>query len=187
MKLSQSTNLLKTTSRDPGYKKIYIDDADKIKPGLQRGLFARKEISKGETIFIARGKHIRLNIKSDKDSALYPNAIGLSTGLWLDPEKNNPLNFLNHSCNPNVGIRGSVTVVAMKNIKPGEHLVMDYSTTEDDLLWKLETKCVCGAPNCRKVIRSIQHLPVTIYKSYLPYIPRALQAEYTRYNGISKK
>jgi len=168
------------TSSNPEYKKIYIDDADKIKPGLQRGLFAKKKIDKNETIFITRGEHVWLDIKNKNDSALYPNAISLHKGLWINPNINDPLNFLNHSCSPNVGIRGSVTFVAMRNIKAGEHLTMDYSTTECDNLWKLEKRCVCGSPNCRKVIRSIQHLPVTIYNSYLPYIPRALQNEYAR-------
>jgi len=65
--------------------------------------------------------------------------------------------YLNHSCNPNSGIRDKVIIVAMRDIERGEEITLDYSITEADRTGKL--KCKCGDQNCRKIIRSIQFLP----------------------------
>mgnify|MGYP001572637729 CR=1 FL=1 len=92
--------------------------------------------------------------------------------------------YLNHSCDPNIGIKGRVTFVALKNIKKGEEVAFDYSTTEDDMLWHLPFKCMCVSKNCRSKIRSIQFLPHKIFKAYLPYIPNYFQGVYTRYNRL---
>lgn len=162
----------------PGYTKVYVGDADTLKPGLQSGLFARKDLRKGEVIFVARGTIVRLDIKSKRDSAKYPNAIGLRPGVWLNPEAKNPLTYLNHSCNPNAGIKGSVTFVARRPIKKGEHITIDYSITECDAKWTLDQNCKCGSSECRGVIKSIQSLPHVLYNTYMPYIPRALQRAY---------
>jgi len=57
--------------------------------------------------------------------------------------------FLNHSCSPNVGVRGEITFVAMRDIKAGEELTIDYAMIDDD---NYRMKCSCGARNCRKVV-----------------------------------
>ena len=57
--------------------------------------------------------------------------------------------FLNHSCNPNVGIRGQVSFVAMRDIRRGEELTYDW-TMENPGKWSF--KCNCGEKNCRMTI-----------------------------------
>ncbi len=184
MTSSRSKNLLRTTFRDKLrppliiHRKVYVDDANKVKPGLQAGLFAKRLIRKGETIFIAKGKKIYIDVRTKKQSSSYPNAIGIKKGWWLDPEPGNPLNYLNHSCAANVGIKGEVTFVALRDIKKDEHLTLDYSISENDPLWTLGRRCKCGSKKCRKIIRSIQSLPVTLYKKYLPFIPEIFQRSY---------
>ncbi len=165
-------------------RKVFVNSVDPGNPAMGFGLFAKKEIKKGEIIFLAKGKQVRIKIKDKTDSALLPNAIGYDVGVWLDPLVDNALNYLNHSCDPNAGIKGKVTVTALKNIKKGEHITIDYSITECDKSWSLDQRCHCGAKNCRKVIRSIQSLPVIIYRKYLPYIPTVMQREYKMAHSI---
>jgi len=57
-----------------------------------------------------------------------------------------PVDYMNHSCEPTCGVRGSVAVVARREIAPGEELTFDYGTTDTDR-WTLE--CGCGAATCR--------------------------------------
>src|SRR6266849_3837348 len=57
-----------------------------------------------------------------------------------------PVDYMNHSCAPNCGVRGSVVVVARRSIAPGEELTFDYGTTDSDR-WTLD--CACGATTCR--------------------------------------
>lgn len=182
MNQNQLTRSQKRICDSIKHKKVYVDVKQFSATDTEFGLYANKDIKAGETIFIAKGKVVRVDIKSSSDSATYPNAIGIKKMKWLDPDKTNPLVYLNHSCNPNTGIKGSVTFKALSKIKKGSEITMDYSITEIDTLWTLdnEINCLCHSTNCRKIIRSIQHLPVTIYKRYLPFVPTIMQREYTK-------
>ncbi len=148
-----------------------------------RGVHAARDIKKGETIFLIKGKPVRLVIHSQKDSKIGPHWVGIKRHHWIDPVS--PASFLNHSCNPNAGIRGSVTLKAMKKISKGEEIVFDYSTTEEDRFWTLS--CRCGESNCRKKVQSIQTLPRAVFKRYLPFIPTYFQKVYLRYNKMKGK
>lgn len=55
--------------------------------------------------------------------------IGKSQGIA--PFRNNLCLYINHSCSPNSGIKNSVKIVAMKNIRRDE-VVFDYSTSETE-------------------------------------------------------
>jgi hypothetical protein len=149
-----------------------------------KGVFASKDFSKGDIVFILKGEVRKWVVKDKETSSEGPNWVGIRHGVWIDPAE--PAVFLNHSCNPNIGIKGSVTFVALRNIKKGEEVAFDYSTTEDDLLWRLPFKCACGAKNCRSSIRSIQFMPKQVFKAYLPYVPKYFQKVYTDYNKILK-
>ncbi|MFM7684431.1 MAG: SET domain-containing protein [Actinomycetota bacterium] len=54
---------------------------------------------------------------------------------------------VNHSCEPNCGMRGSNVLVAMRDIEVGEWLTFDYGTCDGSDYHEFE--CVCGAANCR--------------------------------------
>ena len=40
--------------------------------------------------------------------------------------------FVNHSCDPNCGIVGSVLLVTMRDVEAGEELCFDYAMTDSD-------------------------------------------------------
>ncbi len=150
-----------------------------------KGLFANQNIKKGEIIAIIKGKVVNWIVINKSTSAVGPNWIGLRKNHWINP--NHTFEKLNHSCNPSSGIRGSRTLVAIRNIKNEEEVTIDYSITEEDLFWRLNSKCKCGSKKCRKIIRSIQFLPLKTYKSYLPYVPNYFQKVYLRYHNIKSK
>lgn len=123
------------------------------------GLFARRDIRRGELVFTIRGK-----IKTDDEwSKTKVNQEHLHQVDWdkfmlVEP----PSCFCNHSCNPNCGDRGN-KFYAMKNIKKGQEITVDYDTFE----WDWIMKCKCGEENCRKVIRGFKFLPDKTKKKYL--------------------
>jgi SET domain-containing protein len=57
--------------------------------------------------------------------------------------------FLNHSCEPNVGILGQIIFVAMRNIDSGEELTIDYAMFGAN---KKPMQCNCRFSNCRGLI-----------------------------------
>lgn len=140
------------------------------------GIRTSESIKRGELIRYIKGKIQVKENRSREDAMANPDWVGISKNCWIDPVK--PYKFLNHSCDPNIGIKGRVSMVALRSIKSGEELTIDYSTIEGDPRW--EMKCSCGAQNCRKVVRSIQYLPERQYKKYLPYISSYFKQLYHR-------
>lgn len=154
-------------------KHIYIATSKIEGMGVMLGESAKK----GDLIKYVKGDLKFKIIKSKKDSDSNPNWIGVAKNIWIDPEK--PYKFLNHSCNPTVGIKGKVSVCALKDLKEGDELTIDYSIIEGDELW--EMKCSCGEKNCRKVIKSIQSLPPQTFKKYLPFVPNYFKNLYSSF------
>jgi hypothetical protein len=69
--------------------------------------------------------------------------------LFMGPmavEELEPVDYMNHCCDPTCGVRGSVAVVARRPIAAGEELTFDYGTTDTDR-WTLD--CRCGSERCR--------------------------------------
>jgi uncharacterized protein len=55
--------------------------------------------------------------------------------------------WANHSCKPNAGIRGQISLVAMRDIAPGEEVTFDYAMTDSTEYDEFE--CNCETPTCR--------------------------------------
>lgn len=62
-----------------------------------------------------------------------------------------PVNFVNHSCEPNAGYDGADHIVALRRIAPGEEIRMDYGTYS--FSFDHEFTCACAAPWCRGKVR----------------------------------
>ena len=79
--------------------------------------------------------------------------IQIDDDLFIAPvtEEERELSMLysNHSCDPNLGMRGEITFVAMRDIRAGEELTHDWAMTDDD---DYSIECNCGAPDCRKIL-----------------------------------
>ena len=118
-----------------------------------RGLFAREAFAEGEVVCVKGGYVFdRAALKSMPE--WYRAAeIQLTEDLFIGPvfeeEREGSMVFSNHSCEPNIGVRGQIVFVAMRDIEAGEELTHDWATTDDD---DYELDCRCGAPTCRKVI-----------------------------------
>ncbi|MDB5264591.1 MAG: protein-lysine N-methyltransferase [Parcubacteria group bacterium] len=149
-----------------------------------RGIFASRNFKRGEIIFILKGKLKKWHVKDKSTAQEGPNWVGVGKDTWIDPAY--PFLYMNHSCNPNMGIKGRVTFVALRNIKKGEEVTIDYSITEETLLWEMENGEKKSVPGFRPVVRSIQHIPLATYKKYLPYVPTYFQRVYNSYHQLKK-
>ena len=148
-----------------------------------KGLFAKTNIRKNEKIFVVKGKIIKEDMYyAGPYHKCGPRWLAIGRSKWVSPLRNNPWWFINHSCRPNAGLKGSVTVIAMRNITKGEQITIDYSITEDDPYWKME--CECGNNDCRKIIRSIRFLPEKNFEKYKPFITKFLQKSYEQSRKI---
>jgi hypothetical protein len=118
-----------------------------------RGLFATRTIRAGEVVAV-KGGHIldrrALRRSPARGAAAY---IQIGDGLYIGAAtpREVPRNklFINHSCEPNLGIRGEITFVALRDVAPGEELTYDWAMEEHA---RVRTRCACRAPSCRLIL-----------------------------------
>jgi uncharacterized protein len=119
-----------------------------------RGLFAAADIAKDEVVAV-KGGHIvdRETLRREITPRLGPVEIQIDDDLFIAPvtdeERELSMLYSNHSCDANLGIRGEIAFVAMRDIRVGEELTHDWAMTDHD---DYSVECKCGAPNCRKIL-----------------------------------
>ena len=118
-----------------------------------RGLFAKSDIPAGEIVAVKGGHIITRDVLRELAPRLGSAEIQIADDLFICPvteeEREGSMIFSNHSCEPNIGVRGQIVFVAMRDIRAGEELTHDWAMTDDD---DSSTECRCGAPNCRGTI-----------------------------------
>jgi SET domain-containing protein len=118
-----------------------------------RGLFAREALTKGEIVCV-KGGHLLTGAEFARYRCVANDSeLQIADDLFLAPvseaEFEGVMMFLNHSCEPNVGIRGQIVFVALRDIAAGEELTVDYATIDHD---SEPMVCRCGAPGCRRLV-----------------------------------
>jgi SET domain-containing protein len=142
-----------------------------------RGLFAIDDIAKGEVVAI-KGGHIidRETLRREITPRLGPVEIQIDDDLFIAPvtdeEREMSMLYSNHSCDPNVGIRGEITFVAMRDIRPGEELTHDWAMTDND---DYSIECRCHAPDCRKILTGKDWRRPELQKRYAGYFSAYLE------------
>jgi hypothetical protein len=136
-----------------------------------RGLFAIADIAKDEIVavkggHIVDGKTLRERITPE----LGPVEVQIGDDLFIAPvsdeERELSMLYLNHSCDPNLGVRGEITFVAMREIRAGEELTHDWAMTDDD---DYSVECQCGASDCRKILTGKDWQRPDLQKRYADY------------------
>jgi len=116
------------------------------------GLFANAAIAREETVAVLGGTTLTNREVDEKirNGERYD-------GVVLDRDKNLniaprdwPGIYGNHSCDPNLWMKDRVTIIARRNIRPGEELTTDYAMYTISPDWSME--CNCGSSLCRRLI-----------------------------------
>ncbi len=152
-----------------------------------RGLYAQALIEPGEIVVVQGGRIIENSRILDVailpysehyfqiEKGFFIGAARPESGSWeLDGAF-----LMNHSCEPNCGVRGQVTFVAMRQIGSGEQLTFDYAMTDavypgagfDDVT----IDCRCGSTRCRKTISHTDWRREDLRERYAGYFSRYIQ------------
>ena len=118
-----------------------------------RGVIARAPIARDEIVAIKAGHIVTRDELAAVTAAAADMALQIDDDFYLAPRTADEVDamtvFINHSCDPNVGFRGQVVYVAMRDIAPGEELCHDYAMERSD---DYRLQCHCGSPLCRGVV-----------------------------------
>lgn len=133
------------------------------------GIFAKEDIKKGECINAFGGIIVPKGEIKEYRKIISHAGIQVSDDFFIVPSSHEEIvkqGIFNHSCEPNIGFNSSITTVAIRDIKSGEELVMNYAFMET---FFDPFKCNCGSPNCRKIIDSNIWKDSEFQKRYLVY------------------
>ena len=127
----------------------YLTPKAEVRPSPLGGLgiFVTQPIPRHELVAFWSGHAI-----SYAELRALPEYVGtLPVQVWFDTffgptteAEIEPVDYMNHSCEPNCGVFGSVAVVARRPVQPGEELTFDYGTTDTV---GLRMDCACRAPS----------------------------------------
>ena len=139
-----------------------------------KGIFAKENIKKGEIVFI-KGGHILTRdeiFSSGVINSYFPISDEYFLGATNKDEEDQIKLYQNHSCNPNVGLHGEITFVAMRDIEKDEELTVDYAFIDNE---DYSFECTCGSNNCRKTITGFDWKIKELQDKYYEYFAQYLK------------
>lgn len=161
---------------------------------LGKAVFAARVFKPGDVIVKFEGNIVTKDAIPTNLAGVDDRFVQVGIDTYLGPSGDAD-DFINHSCDPNAGLKFSplgIILVAIKDINIGEEITWDYSTTLYDNPWKMV--CHCGAQECRKVIGDFMLLDPVIQQKYRmldiipPYIKEYMESkDYLVYTeGLSR-
>jgi hypothetical protein len=126
------------------------------------GVFASRDLAPGEIILAIEGPIIDF-AETKRRGPRECMAIQIGPDRYIDTQP--PGVFVNHSCEPNAGIRQNQNLVALRKIRQRQEIRYDYSTTMEEDSFAMQ--CLCGAPTCREWVRDFSTLPQPLRERYL--------------------
>ncbi|MAG45604.1 MAG: hypothetical protein CMH63_02410 [Nanoarchaeota archaeon] len=137
------------------------------KRGVGKTLYTRRDFHEGEFAFRVEGPLVT-------SPSTY--TVPVASDLYLDPK--NEGKYLCHSCNPSCGMRNRNEVVAMRDVRAGEEISIDYgmvvSGYDLDLL-EQDLECRCRSRNCRGELGSWETLPDGLKERYKGFVSGYLE------------
>ncbi|MCP3926113.1 MAG: SET domain-containing protein [Desulfobacterales bacterium] len=134
------------------------------------GFFAIDDIKKDEIVAIRSGHIVELEEAMILDKEVGDFSLQISEDHFLCPKNKEELEqialYINHSCDPNVGMDGQVNYVAFRDIKAGEELCLDYAVAMNT---DYEMKCNCGSKNCRGTVTGFDWKKKELQNCYQNY------------------
>ena len=135
----------------------------RLTSGKGEGVFATLPFKAGDTVIVGVIEKI-LDKNDSHASQVGENKYVRHAGLTSK---------VNHSCNPNCGIKlnqtGAHDFVAMRDINVNEEITFDYAMRNYSIDYFL-MPCECGSKNCRKKITGYKDLPEQRKKDYAGFI-----------------
>jgi hypothetical protein len=134
---------------------------------LGKSVKAGGHISLGTTILEFKGEKISKDMLPTISLPEDDRFLQIGTNLYLGPSGESD-DFINHSCDPNSGVQqqgDKFVLIALTDIKPGEEICFDYSTTMSGEDWTMQ--CHCRTAQCRRTIGNFEKLPAHLQQKYI--------------------
>lgn len=149
------------------FSKLTLKAGSRLSPNKGRGLFVLAPIKKGEWIAEWAGEIFNERQLAELPSDRRSNCVQIATDGFLVPIELTDGDFINHSCQPNAGIQGDRTLIALRDLEPGEEITYDYAMTDTSPYDEFE--CLCGSYECRGRVTGVDWQLPEMRKRYQGY------------------
>jgi hypothetical protein len=150
-----------------------------------RGLFASEAIPSGEVVAVKGGSIFGREELARLAPVLGSAEIQIGDDLFIGPvreeDREGSMIFSNHSCDPNVGVRGQIVFVTLRDVAAGEELTHDWAMTDDD---DGRMECRCGSVSCRGVVTGKDWQKPELQERYGPFMSSYLREKIARSRTI---
>lgn len=140
----------------------------------KKGMFAKELIRVGEMVYV-KGGHILSRgelFSSEVINSYLPISDDFFLGALSPEEEAHIKLYNNHSCDPNCGMHGEITFVAIRDILPGEELTVDYAFIDNE---DYSFECQCGSEKCRHTVTGFDWKIKRLQDEYYPYFAQYLK------------
>ena len=138
------------------------------------GIFAREVLQSGEVLIVWGGAiYTGVELKNLPEERRI-HSVQVEEDLYLlgGPELE-PGDLINHCCEPNAGLSGQITIVALREICAGEEVCFDYAMTDGSPYDEFE--CACGSAMCRGKVTGDDWRQPVLWERYAGYFSPYLQ------------
>jgi hypothetical protein len=163
----------------------YFSPKLEVRAAPQKGglaVYAREALQKDELLCVWTGSIATYEQMMALSPAEKSHTIQVDEGIYLIPlGPQEPTDYVNHSCDPNAGIRGQISLVAMRHIAAGEEITFDYAMADSTPYD--EFPCACGTPNCRGRVSGNDWQRPELWERYDGYFSAYLQKRIEKLRG----
>jgi hypothetical protein len=140
---------------------------------------ARAVIEPGELVGVWSGRVVGADALDTLPAEIRCHTVQIEENLFLASSGvDDPPDFINHSCEPNAGLVGQITIVALRRILPGEEVTIDYAMCDGSPYDEFD--CTCGSKLCRGTVTGDDWRDPALWKRYAghfsPYLQRRIEA-----------
>jgi hypothetical protein len=147
------------------------------------GLFAKGTIKKGESIWNMDESNKIFPLTPDVKKK-YPRVFQWGHHYVLGDHDSD---YMNHSCDPTCWWKSDFELVARRDIKLGEEITYDYSSSDIEPEWVASWICYCGSPNCRNRISNKDCLRKDFQKIHGEHLPSWTKKYIKKNNQLNKR
>ena len=143
------------------------------------GTFAVRDLPRGTVLLVMGGQLVTLQEEANLPPEIQDAGVQIGPDLVLSPIDSSEIggiNYVNHSCEPNAGFQGQISLVAMRDIACGEEVTFDYAMClGGGAPYRLQ--CHCGSARCRNLITENDWMIPALQEQYRGYFQPYLAAE----------
>ena len=159
-----------TTYSAPGLRVVTLQS-------LGRGVVAERVFARGEVIAVWRGPTITAREAVNLPTHERDQLLQVDDDAFIHSDEDLvTVDFINHSCDPNCGFTDGATLVAMREISPGEAVTFDYAMSDTSSF--IAFKCRCASSSCRGQMSGddwrLPHLQQRYAGWFAPHVARLI-------------